>query len=194
MNDSKFTIVRSSEQKTATWAGGTTTQLFISPQNTTYQAFDFDYRMSYATVEIPESTFTRMPGVTRHLMILKGNLNLNHEGRLKHLDPLEPYEFNGEWPTTAKGKVMDFNLMVRNQYRGKLSTIKLEPNEAIQLESQSPIVGIYAYQGACKLLNNGQAITNLATGDYIHIEDAKQISMGNHSQTSTLILAHVWKP
>ena len=139
MSELKFTIVRSHEQKTATWVGETTTQLFISPQNTTYQAFDFDYRMSYATVDAPESTFTKMPGVTRHLMILNGKLDLNHEGRLKHLEPLEPYEFNGEWPTTAKGKVMDFNLMVRNQYKGQLSANQFQPNEILKIEAASPI-------------------------------------------------------
>jgi environmental stress-induced protein Ves len=193
MNDLKLTIVRSSEQKAANWAGGTTTQLFISPQNTTYQAFDFDYRMSYATVEIPESTFTRMPGVTRHLMMLKGSIDLNHEGRLKHLDPLEPYEFNGEWPTTAKGKVMDFNLMVRNGYKGKLSTIELQPNETIQIEPISPILGIYSFQGAGSLHINQEKI-NLDTGDFFHLLNNETITLSNTNECSTFILAKVWKP
>lgn len=193
MSDLKCTIVRSSEQKTATWAGGTTTQLFISPHNSTYQAFDFDYRMSYATVEVPESTFTRMPGVTRHLMILKGNLDLNHEGRLKHLDPFEPYEFNGEWPTTAKGKVMDFNLMVRNGYKGKLGAIQLQPNKTIEIKPLSPILGIYSFQGEGSLIINQEKM-NLNTGDFIHLLKNETITLSNTNERSTFILAHVWKP
>ncbi len=74
-------IVRRKEQKTAHWSGGTTTQLLISPSHTAYANFDFDYRMSYATVEVPESTFTFMPGVTRHLMVLKGSLFLQRKPR-----------------------------------------------------------------------------------------------------------------
>ena len=70
-----YIITKKEALKTNTWAGGTTTQLAIFPTEAEYTKFNFDFRISYATVEIPASTFTFMPGVTRHLTILKGNLN-----------------------------------------------------------------------------------------------------------------------
>ena len=66
----KITQTKKSEQVSAKWIGGTTTQLAIFPATAEYTKFNFIFRMSTATVEIEESTFTFMPGVTRHLMIL----------------------------------------------------------------------------------------------------------------------------
>ena len=118
------------------WKGGVTNELFVSPTGSTFSKFDFDFRVSWATVEIETSTFSFMPGVTRHLMLLDGNLQLKHiisppgEGKTAHrnnvtLQPFEQHVFFGEWPTEASGKVRDFNLLLRGARSGNLSLVHL---------------------------------------------------------------------
>jgi environmental stress-induced protein Ves len=189
-------IVRRKEQKTAHWSGGTTTQLLISPSHTTYANFDFDYRMSYATVEVPESTFTFMPGVTRHLMVLKGSLFLQHTDRYeKQLAPFQSYEFNGEWPTTSKGEVMDFNLMVRNGYTGQLMAVRLAPDEKIQIPTADHI-GLYAFQTTkVRVLTTNIEPTEMHQGDFTHFETlTAPLQLQNSDTPSLIIVASVQNP
>src|SRR3954468_10995977 len=103
------------------WASGTSTEIFIHPSNGNFAARRFLFRISTATVEAEESTFTFFEGITRHLMILKGELELTHEGRYtKHLKPYDQDTFSGEWSTRSKGKVTDFNLMLKDGAKGLL--------------------------------------------------------------------------
>ena len=109
-------------RNTINWASGTSTEIFIYPADGNFAERNFQFRISTATVEAEESTFTFFEGITRHLMILKGELELLHEGR--YTKPLKPYEqdtFSGEWPTRSKGKVTDFNLMLKNGATGSLT-------------------------------------------------------------------------
>src|SRR6218665_282345 len=94
----------SDTRTTINWASGTSTEIFIHPADASFTERNFLFRISTATVEAEESTFTFFEGITRHLMILKGNLELIHEGRYtKHLKPYEQDTFSSEWPTKAKG-------------------------------------------------------------------------------------------
>ena len=58
----------------STWAGGTTTQVYISPENSVFTERKFDFRISSAVVAIEESDFTPFPGFSRILMVLVGEL------------------------------------------------------------------------------------------------------------------------
>lgn len=118
---SKIHHIKKSELTTSTWSGGTTTQLAIYPETGDYANRDFNWRISTATVEVDESTFTSLPGVHRFIMSLEGDLKLVHEGH--HTSELKPYEvdeFDGSWNTQSFGKVTDFNLMVQGQVQGNL--------------------------------------------------------------------------
>ena len=89
---------------TINWASGTSTEIFIYPSDGSFADRNFQFRISTATVEAEESTFTFFEGITRHLMILKGELELRHEGRYtKHLKPYDQDVFSGEWETYSKG-------------------------------------------------------------------------------------------
>jgi len=71
---------------TIRWASGTSTETFIYPSDGSFAERRFLFRISSATVETEKSTFTFFEGITRHLIILKGALELIHEGRYsKHL-------------------------------------------------------------------------------------------------------------
>ena len=96
--------------KKTNWSGGTTSELFIFPEGSEFNIGNYLFRLSIATVEIEESTFTRLPDVNRTLMVLEGILKLEHEGHHKAtLKPLEFDNFKGDWNTKSWGKVTNFN-------------------------------------------------------------------------------------
>lgn len=110
-----------------------------------------------------------MPGVTRHLMILEGALDIDHKGRYKkHLDKFGYDVFDGEWPTTAKGKVTDFNLMVREKATGKLQSLALRDRqeETIPFRAKVAYSGVYLLQGSVRVIA-GTNSTEMKTGDFL---------------------------
>lgn len=121
--------IRSQQLVTSTWSGGTTTQLAIFPEHADYSKRDFDWRLSTATVDVDESAFTSLPGVQRFIMSLSGPFTLIHENH--HEITLKPFEvdcFKGDWSTTSKGKITDFNLMIQGDYEGHLEAITIPEN------------------------------------------------------------------
>ena len=101
--------------RTSAWSGGTTTELFLHPQDGSYAARNFQLRISSATVELEESDFTELPGVERYITPLEGSFTLTHPGTAPVvLAPLAvPYRFSGEVSTHCVGKATDFNLMLK---------------------------------------------------------------------------------
>ncbi len=107
--------------KTSAWSGGTTTELYLYPEQGSYADRNFKFRISSATVELEESDFTPLPGVERYITPLDGAFVLTHPG----VAPVElpalaaPYCFSGEVPTHCVGRATDFNLMLKG-CRGKM--------------------------------------------------------------------------
>jgi environmental stress-induced protein Ves len=191
----KFTRSTAKERTTAQWAGGTTTQLAIYPPGTEYTKFNFLFRLSTATVEVPESTFTFMPGVTRHLMILDGALDIDHKGRYrKHLPKFGYDVFDGEWPTTAKGMVTDFNLMVRERSGGKLQALALRDRqeETITFRPRVSHSGVYLLSGAVRVIAGANS-AELKAGDFLLCdhEGEQQIMHMQATSFSEIILATI---
>jgi uncharacterized protein len=121
-------IIKKDTLITSNWTGGTTTQLLIYPGSGNYSKRDFKWRVSTAKVEVQESTFTSLPGISRIIMVLEGCLKIQHYGH--HNIKLNPYdidEFEGEWVTKGFGKVTDFNLMMSEGVKGELGYIKITP-------------------------------------------------------------------
>lgn len=189
-----YKLTRKSELKTASWAGGTTTQLAIHPSTAEYQKFNFDYRISYATVEVDESTFTFMPGVTRHLMILKGALYIDHTDRYaKHLKKFDVDVFDGEWPTKAKGRVMDFNLMTRGEAKGEVQAVIFDKSnvDSLILEGSQDVSGAYLLSGNLQVSHNSEAI-ELNEGDFILFDHKSKCSVSFYAEgNAELIIATV---
>jgi uncharacterized protein len=116
--------------KTSHWSGGTTTELFIYPSNSSYQERNFAFRLSTATVNFDESEFTSLPNVSRKTMMLNGNIELTHHNQYsKKLSPFEVDEFKGDWKTTCKGTCIDFNLMTTRNTSGNIEAITLNKND-----------------------------------------------------------------
>ena len=123
-------IIKKNQNKTSTWAGGTTTELYIYPKDSTYIHRNFMWRLSSAKVELEESKFTLLPGINRLIMVIEGELLLFHEGHPDaRLKAFEKHSFSGEWNTTSFGKVTDFNLMMAHGYNGNLEIITFYKDE-----------------------------------------------------------------
>lgn len=161
VTEDDFTLTR--------WSGGVTKELFIYPENSSYKNRDFNFRISMATAEIETSTFTSLPGIHRFISILKGNIELSHKGKKSvNLIPHEIHYFEGDWETTAKGKVLDFNLMLKN------STGTLEYKELRdKIDIKNPdITFIFSLDGDVAIGNTTLKKNELAVakGENISIE------------------------
>ncbi len=103
------------DYKVGQWSGGSTTELFIWPEGADYAKREFALRVSSAWVDLEESDFTPLQGVTRYITPLTGGFTLTHPGSVPVvMGPMaEPYRFSGEIPTHCVGKATDFNLMLK---------------------------------------------------------------------------------
>ncbi|MCD8330397.1 MAG: HutD family protein, partial [Lachnospiraceae bacterium] len=115
------------DQKTVNWSGGTTTELAIAPEGASYAARNFDWRLSTAVVEDEESVFTALPDYNRLLALRKGTLWLRHdEDAWYELRPGRAVDFDGGSRTESRGRVTDFNLMLRKgRAEGSLRCLSL---------------------------------------------------------------------
>lgn len=125
----KFKVLNKADYKTTKWSGGDTREFYIYPEYSSYQKRDFLFRISSAAVNLEKSTFTKLEGVSRKLMILAGDMELVHKDKYnKKLKPFEQDSFEGDFDTESYGKARDFNLMTRLNCSGELKHIKVLPD------------------------------------------------------------------
>lgn len=99
-------------------------EMAVFPETSTYLDRNFIWRLSSATIETEESTFSKLPDYDRVLMVLEGEVVLSYEEqRVARLKALEQDRFDGAWKTKSFGKIKDYNLMVRKGNEGYLDII-----------------------------------------------------------------------
>jgi len=144
----KSFIVKKDKMDTSDWSGGNTTELFISPKNSSLQELDFDFRLSTASIDFEESQFTSLPGVDRILILLDGKLKLEHKGHhTKEIYTFDIDKFKGEWATKSYGKAIDLNLMMRKKYESKISGFVFFPNTEFKESNFADYSFIFLYKG-----------------------------------------------
>lgn len=192
-------VVRKEEQNKSNWSGGTTTQLAIYPEDAVYSEGNFKWRISSAKVDIDQSTFTRLPGISRVIMIVDGKLKLEHEGHhTVELNPFEQDSFSGEWNTKSYGKVTDFNLMMNSECEGSLEAILVNKKQFtnITLEDNKGFDNIsnsfYCVNGEGCILANYNKI-DLHKGDFVLInrnldDDLISIEISNNNDEQLKII------
>lgn len=200
MPDLNYTLTKKSERSQSSWSGGVTTEILISPKNAVYANRDFDYRISSAKVELPESTFTPLNGYIRHIMLLAGKMKLVHDGHhSKTLAVFEQDYFDGGWETKSFGLCTDFNLMLRKGYLGALSMVG---NDDIQLTSEKT-TGFFALQNglSVSILTQEEKIlvVEMNAGDFLMF-DANQKQKQNYivqfsgtTVPEALIRVEIWR-
>jgi uncharacterized protein len=152
-------IIRKRELTTSQWSGGSTTQLYIYPKAADYQKLDFDFRLSSARVEVEASTFTKLAGISRWIMILEGETILTHQQRdTIHLKKFDIDYFEGNWDTTSRGKVIDYNLMLNQNQEGHLSHLSLKKGHTHEVATifEKGFFVIYLFKGQISFSEKGQ--------------------------------------
>ncbi|KAF1683518.1 MULTISPECIES: HutD family protein [unclassified Veillonella] len=131
----EITVIARHQATTSTWSGGSTTEFFIYPPQSSYSKRDFAIRISSATVDVESSEFTLLPGYTRLITPLTNQLYLSFKETADtyHLKPYEVAYFDGAYHTFSKGKATDFNVMVQQgmkvNYSVLTSSSQLNPHE-----------------------------------------------------------------
>lgn len=96
------------------WSGGKTIQIAIGPADAVYADRDFLWRVSSATVDLPESDYSSLPDYMRFITPLRGEMRLSHNGAAAFdLETYEIHYFDGADATHSWGCCTDFNLMLR---------------------------------------------------------------------------------
>ena len=137
-------IVTEADFLISDWSGGTTTQLFISPEGASLAGRDFDWRISSAVIQTEESDFTLFDGYERILIPLKGKLEMEHQtpnGVIRqNVNQFELARFSGSWPTKGKGKLTDFNLIFKPSYHPKVQISYFKEETRARLEETTMVL------------------------------------------------------
>ena len=169
-------LIKQQEQTTSDWSGGTTTQIAIYPKQAVYAERNFTWRISSARVDLEESTFTSLPGIQRLIMVLEGEMKLEHTDHHSiYLKPFEQDSFSGDWTTKSFGKVRDFNLMLAEGSDGKLTPVTLAPQASSTLDMQNSnpsrfprmTAALYCVDGTITISIANREIYKLTTGDML---------------------------
>lgn len=148
-------LIKHRQQITTNWSGGTTTQLFIYPEEADYSKRDFLFRISTATVQTETSTFTDLTGFNRILMLLNGNLTVTHNQTQTHqLTPFAPHFFDGGWQTHAQGLVTDFNIIFKPDVDANIEVLQLDINQQTTITNNGNLLFLYVVDGSIELKNN----------------------------------------
>ncbi|HNP18482.1 MAG TPA: HutD family protein [Fulvivirga sp.] len=146
----KIKVFREEDYKTISWSGGTTTELFIYPLDSSFSSRIFKFRLSTAKVEIENSKFTPLQGISRKLMVLDGQIELIHEHHhTSQLSKFDIDEFEGAWDTQCKGTCEDFNLMTQGLTKGNIDALTIENGQVGHHNIKDNIdwLFVYAYTG-----------------------------------------------
>ncbi len=164
-----FYYTPKSKQITSTWSGGTTTQLLILPEGSDYAKRTFDFRISTATIEVEESTFSDLTGYKRHLIALTRGITLfQNQSAAIVLEPLTCFTFNGGDATKSVGTTTDFNVMERPCHTSTVEVHDLKSNDTISYCVKS--LAIYCLEGNLTITSPSASITMNAL-DFLHVTE-----------------------
>lgn len=147
----------STEFQTSEWSGGSSTELFIHPGDSKLIQRDFEVRLSTAEIRQSESTFTKLPGIKRHLMILEGEILLMHENQpSKKMYPNDTTFFLGDWHTSSSGLCKDFNVMTSGSVESAILPLQIIQDSCvpIPLSDSWKSMLIYCISGKASLQSN----------------------------------------
>lgn len=153
----KMIVRTEKDYKVSRWSGGDTTELYLYPEDGDYKSGNFQLRISSATVEADRSEFTSLPGVERYLMIFQGHLDMVHgEEKKVSLEPYEVDRFDGGVPTVSYGRVVDFNLMLKNGAKGRMEALCLEAGQKFEIipDEDENFLAVYVRKGEIQIGEN----------------------------------------
>lgn len=184
--------IKSENLTTNVWSGGTTTQLYIYPPNADYRSRNFLFRVSTATVEEDESVFTKLHGITRHLILLDGNLKVQHNQLpAKTMERFDIITFAGDWDTKSYGNGIDFNLMTQQGIDGFVNVYKLNKHNSASMQENlidCEMTVFYIYSGFCNVETNNMHLF-LNTKDVFVFKNIEQNTTVKINTEEQLVIA-----
>lgn len=185
-------IINQNQQQINKWSGGTTTQLFIYPTQSSYLNRDFLFRISTATVDEDVSEFTQLLGYNRLLMLIDGELKITHQVDNFNtinadLKPYKTHHFNGAWPTTAIGRVVDFNVIFKPQITVKMEHLVLAANQSTTINNNTDFMFVYVTLGDTSINNNKSTLNK---GDFAIINPNTPVQL-NTLNGCTFIITYI---
>lgn len=182
----KWSIIPKQAQTVTGWAGGETREIYLAPAGSSYASRNFKLRLSSATVT-SASTFTDLPGYNRELVVLDGNLYLQHgENTSIDLGPLDKDSFDGGLRTKSRGTGSDFNLMIAKDANFS-ATAKAWSKLPEKFAATREELFFYAATGDFIWQYDGEE-KNLPEGSLLHIcQPAMEFSLETTSAKHTLI-------
>lgn len=182
-----FELIRKTDQTTNDWSGGTTTQIAIYPQQAVYAERNFTWRISSARVDLEESLFTSLPGIERLIMVLEGEMRLDHTGHhSSYLKPFDQDSFSGNWTTKSFGKVRDFNLMLAKGSSGKLTAITLAVQATNTLDIHNPNPDRFPCMTSALYCVDGALNVSIPTGELYKLTAGDMLSITTNQPTANL--------
>lgn len=181
MKNFKTELIRKEDYSVTRWSGGTTTELSIAPEGSIYAERNFLWRLSSATVELEESTFTSLPDYNRIIMTLQGGIRLRHNGGTwLTLPEFKTHSFDGGDETVSEGKVVDFNLMLRKgRCEGTVQPMQLKQKECADVQAllkealpEAEEILVYCWKGDVRVAEPDGEETLLQGGDTLRISGA----------------------
>lgn len=132
-------LIHKEDVETKRWSGGTTSEIAIYPEGSVYADRDFIWRLSSAVIEDEESTFTALDDYQRFLTLREGELELRHDdGDWYAIRPGDVAGFDGGRKTESRGRVTDFNLMLRKgAAKGHMVAANLKAGTGFKADSDA---------------------------------------------------------
>lgn len=198
-------LLKHENYKPTFWSGGMAAELTTYPLNSDYNSKNFLWRLGVAKIDIPESTFSSLPKVSRKFMVIEGKITLDHENKYKKmLNTFEQDNFMGDWKTKTYGKASVFNLMTRENYNGELLHLNICPNKQLRFEYKTQpnkdlaAICFYTVNGMfnCTINNkvfetveNDLLLINCIDSKYIH----EFMLNNNTSETTDIIVSTIYR-
>lgn len=198
-------LLRQENYKPTFWSGGMATELTTYPLNSDYDSKNFLWRLGVAKIDIPESTFSSLPKVSRKFMVIEGKITLDHENKYKKLlNSFEQDDFMGDWKTKTYGKASVFNLMTRENYNGELLHLNISPNKQLKFEYKTPLnkelaaICFYTVNGGFnstindkvfETVKNDLILINCVNSIYIH----EFMLSNNTSEITNIIVSIIYR-
>jgi environmental stress-induced protein Ves len=176
-------IIRKKEYKITTWRGGTTTEIYLYPEDGDYKGRQFDYRISTATIDTEESVFTVLPGIERVILPLENKMVLLHGEEEVVLSPYEAYRFPGDSNTRSRGINRDFNLMINHGKRGNVEILTISQDSSINEKAENTL---YFYPEGKGTIGIGGVI--LFPGDSILVKTQECMELVNSSSEKVTLI------
>lgn len=180
------------DYRVSMWSGGTTAQLAIYPETEEYADRNFLWRISSATVDLPESDYTALPDYDRFITPLNGQMILTHDGGSEtDVKPLTIHEFDGAAATHCVGMCTDFNLMLRKEKaQGFMQAVTLDSENGILIEplTKEQTMLFYVVSGTAFLKDEDDVI-ELCAGESVLITDEEYEYLLESDDSAVVIAA-----